>query len=655
MKISIDFSTTRNLDEVIRREWLETNGLGGWASSTISGAHSRRYHGLLVAATKPPVGRMVMLSKFDETIVVGDGRFELSTNRYPGAVHPQGFTFLKSFEKEIFPRFQYEAGGVLLQKTVVAPNGENTTLVLYEVLDAPSEFVLELQPFMAPRDYHSMAHANDAIKRDATFGDGLFSVQAYEGVPELFILVPDATFESRPAWYNNFEYDVERFRGLDFREDLFTHGVFRRSLRKGDRLGVIISSETPHGRDAFRVAREEERRRLSLLQRLAVRDDFTETLALAADQFVVRRGENLKTIIAGYHWFSDWGRDTMIALPGICLATGRFDEAKKILQAFAQSVSRGMLPNRFPDAGEEPEYNTVDATLWFFVAIHKYLHYTHDIAFVRDELIPILFNIIEWHDRGTRYNIHVDTDGLLYAGEPGVQLTWMDAKVGNWVVTPRQGKAVEINALWYNALAIAAELASRFVLPQARMLAGRAASVKERFAELFWNTKHGGLFDYVDGELRDEAVRPNQIFALSLPFPLFEGEKAERILNLVTEHLHTPVGLRSLSPDHPGYRCQYGGDQLMRDSAYHQGTVWSWLLGPYASAMIKVHGASARNEAKAVLSSIIPHLYEAGIGTISEIFDADSPHASRGCIAQAWSVGEVLRAYAEDVWNVSSR
>ncbi len=649
MNIAFDTSITQNFDEAVRREWLETNGLGGWASSTISGAHSRRYHGLLVAATTPPVGRMVMLSKLDETIAVGGERFELSANRYPGVIHPKGFQFLTSFKKELFPQFEYEAGSVRIRKTIVAPSGENTTLILYEVLDAPEEFVLELQPFMAPRDYHNMAHANDAIRREGQFSDGIFRVQAYDGVPEIFISVPGSRFEARQDWYRNFEYAVEQFRGLDFQEDLFTHGVFTVELRGGSKLGIIISTENPSGRSAFALFNQETVRRVSLLQLLPVRDDFTETLALAADQFVVRRGDDLKTIIAGYHWFSDWGRDTMIALPGICLVTGRVDEAKSILRAFAQSVSQGMLPNRFPDAGEQPEYNTVDATLWFFVAVHKYLQDTNDIAFVRDELLPILRDIIAWHDRGTRYNIHVDTDGLLYAGEPGVQLTWMDAKVGGWVVTPRQGKAVEINALWYNALAILAELLHRFGLPDCDTYTQRATSVKERFAELFWSDQMGGLYDYVDGEYKDDAIRPNQIFALSLPFPLLDGERAESILRLVQEELLTPVGLRSLSQDHPAYRPRYGGDQLSRDSSYHQGTVWSWLLGPFVTALINVRGTKAREEALAILQSIHPHLAEAGIGTISEIFDADPPHQPRGCVAQAWSVGEILRAWVENV------
>jgi len=521
------------------------------------------------------------------------------------------------------------------------------------VLDAPQDFYLELQPFVATRDFHSLAHANDFIRRDVSFENGVFRVRPYDGVPELFMSAPGAHFESQPEWYRDFEYSIEQFRGLDFREDLFTYGRCRINLKKGSRLGVIVSTDDPASRDAFELVKAEKSRRENLFTKLPVRlrrDEFAQALTLAADQFIVRRGEDLRTIIAGYHWFADWGRDTMIALPGICLATGRFDDAKKILRAFAQSVSQGMLPNRFPDVGEQPEYNTVDATLWYFVAIYKYLHYTGDDAFVRDELVPVLQDIIAWHDRGTRYRIHVDEDGLLSAGEPGVQLTWMDAKIGDWVVTPRQGKAVEINALWYNALMIFTELSKSFGnAAAAKMFADRAKKVKTRFLEVFWEEQNGYLYDYVDGDHRDSDKRPNQIFAFSLPFPLIEGEKASRILNLVEEKLYTPVGLRSLSPDDSKYRPHYGGGSFERDSAYHQGTVWSWLLGPYIIALVRVEGTAGRKRAEKMIKEFKYHLSEAGVGTISEIFEGIAPHGPRGCIAQAWGVGEILQAYVEEV------
>lgn len=655
MNIRLDKTVLQRFPEASQREWLETNGLGGWASSTVSGAHTRRYHGLLVAATHPPVGRVVLLSKLEETIVTSSERFELGCNQFPNAVSPSGFTYLTSFEKDLFPTFEFSSGNIRLRKTVVAPNGENATLVLYEVLEADDEFTLELRPFVAGRDYHSMTHANDSINRGVEFADSVLTLRTYNDLPPVYISVPNAEFYHQPEWYYNFEYAVEQFRGLDFREDLFTHGIIRVTLRTGDRLGVVISTEKPEGRDAFLLAAKEKRRRETLIKKLSIQDDITKSLSLAADQFIVRRGSDLRTIIAGYHWFSDWGRDTMIALPGICLVTGRFDEARLILRAFAQSVSEGMLPNRFPDAGEQPEYNTVDATLWFFVAIHKYLEYTGDDEFVRAELFPVLKDIIAWHDRGTRYKIKVDpSDGLLNAGEPGVQLTWMDAKIGDWVVTPRQGKAVEINALWYNALMILAGFTKKYdSVGASQTLLDRAARVRISFETLFWNDAESCLVDYVDAETRDAAIRPNQIFALGLPFTLLDDSRGRAVLAVVENTLYTPVGLRSLSPGHSSYRPSYGGDQWSRDSAYHQGTVWSWLIGPLCTSIVKLEGEKGRMRARKVVQNILPHLQRGGLGTISEIFDADAPHHERGCTAQAWSVGEVLRTYVEDVCGVN--
>ncbi len=650
MTITFDQRVTLNFNEVIRREWLETNGLGGWASSTICGAHTRRYHGLLVAAAHPPVGRMVMLSKLDETIEVDGQRLEMSTNVYSDAVHPQGYRYLQHFSKNFFPAFTYEAAGVRLQKTIAAVNGENTTLVLYEVSEASRAFTLELQPFMAGRDYHSLTHANDQMTENLEFENDVFVARLYEGPQDLFLLVPGAAFEARPDWYFNFEYLVEKARGQDFQEDLFTPGVFKCQLKSGDKLGVIASTQNPKDRDAFALFAQEKERRQKLISKLPVIDDATRTLGLAADQFIVQRDNDLKTIIAGYHWFTDWGRDTMIALPGLTLATGRFDDSKKIIQAFAQSISQGMLPNRFPDAGAAPEYNTVDATLWFFVAIYKYLKYTGDNAFIEYELLPVLEEIIDWHDRGTRYSIHVDQDGLLYAGELGVQLTWMDAKIGDWVVTPRTGKAVEINALWCNALAILASLHNSVgQKASAQRFAQRAEKTKDRFQKEFWYEEGGYLYDYINSELRDTSIRPNQIFALSLPYPLLEGRQAKKVLETVTDKLYTPFGLRSLAPDDPHYRPVYSGNGSERDSAYHQGTVWAWLLGPWLTAQVRVNGQEGRATARKCFQRLMSHLEDAGIGTVSEIFDADWPHAPRGCIAQGWSVAEILRAYIEDL------
>jgi predicted glycogen debranching enzyme len=642
----------QDLKFTVQREWLETNGLGGWAGSTISGMNSRRYHGLLVAALNPPVERVVLLSKLDETIYTNDETLELATNQYPGVIHPTGYRYLNKFKKEYFPEFEYEFKNFKLKKTITAVNGENTMLIIYEVPISSESFSLELKPFIAFRDFHGLSHANKDIQSDSRFEDGIFCIKPYDGLPEMYISIPGASFEENPQWYYHFEYTTELERGLDYREDLFSHGRFLWNATPGSRLGIIVSLTNPAGRDVYSIYKKEKFRRQNLIKRLPADDHMGKTLTLAADQFVVRRGKNLRSIIAGYHWFADWGRDTMIALPGITLITGRFSEAKKILSTFAKYVNQGMLPNHFPDTDEEPEYNTVDASLWFFVAIYKYIQYTGDNSFVKDNLMPVLKEIIEWHYRGTRFNIKVNSNGLLYAGTPDVQLTWMDAKIGDWVITPRSGYAVEINALWYNALSIYAYLAQKF--DQEKIGAEfekRALSVKKEFNRKFWYSDKGYLYDYIDESSENKDIRPNQLFALSLPFSPLSKTRQQSVLKVVEKNLLTPKGLRSLAKDHPQYRPSYGGDVLSRDSAYHQGTVWSWLLGPYITALVKVRAEKGRTQARKIFNTISTQFYNAGIGTISEIFDAEKPYADRGCIAQAWSVAELLRAYREDLNN----
>jgi predicted glycogen debranching enzyme len=635
-------------------EWLETNGLGGYASSTVSGANSRRYHGLLVASLNPPVKRRVVLSKLEESIIKVGERFDLSANQYPGVLHPQGFQYLVSFERELFPVFIYEAGGIRLRKTIACVHGENTTLILFEVLEAKEKFQLELLPLCSFKDFHSNAHANDSIGKGFVFESGIFQTKNYQDSCELFISVPGSEFQPTQHWYHNFEYPVEEYRGLDFQEDLFNHGKFSIDMGPGSRLGVIISTGNCRGRDAFKLYESELKRRTAVVKKFT--NPHLQRLALAADQFIVRRGDELKTIIAGYHWFSDWGRDTMIALPGLCLVTGRFDDARKILKAFADSVSEGMLPNRFPDGGEKPEYNTVDATLWFFNAIYKYYQYTRDQPFI-EALLPVLIEILDWHHKGTRYNIHVDDDDLLCAGQDGVQLTWMDAKVGDWVVTPRRGKAVEINALWFNANCIMRDLLHECGDKALAFAYGENATrIQKSFSEVFWHEEGGYLYDYVDGPKKNADIRPNQIYALGLPFSLISSVRAERIFSIVTEKLLTAWGLRSLSADHHEYKRWYGGDPWSRDSSYHQGTVWSHLLGAYIDALINIKGAAGVTEASAILFTFFNHLDEACVGSVSEIFDAELPHHPRGCVAQAWSVAEILRVALEhDLLKVPKR
>jgi predicted glycogen debranching enzyme len=631
-----DFNYSRSL------EWLEANGVGGYASSTVSGANSRRYHGLLVASLNPPVERKVLLSKLEETIINGDDRTALSANQFPGVIHPQGFNHITSFERGIFPTFTYQVSGVTIRKTIATVHGENTTLVLYEVVDAQSPFTLELIPLASSKDFHSNSHANDAIYRGYVFQNNIFRTKNYEDGAELFIAVPGSNFTPTHHWYHNFEYAVEQYRGLDFQEDLFNHGVFSVVLKKGSKCGIIISTKNPQGRDAFKLLEQERQRRDTLIE--SYQQDIIKRLVLAADQFIVKRGEHHKTVIAGYHWFSDWGRDTMIALPGLCLATQRYDDAKKILEAFANAVSQGMLPNRFPDFGEKPEYNTVDATLWFFVAVYKYYNATNDHLFLKS-LLPVLDEIIEWHYRGTRYNIHVDADELLVAGEEGVQLTWMDAKVGDWVVTPRKGKAVEINALWYNALMIMSALHGEDAAKTGYREA--AGKVRKSFNDLFWCEHRKYFYDYVDGDHFNDDLRPNQIYAISLPFDLVSKERAHMVYAAITDNLLTPKGLRSLAPGNKEYKPHYGGSPWHRDGAYHQGTVWSFLFGPYIDVLMKLGGDKAHAKAKDLLEKFMNHLDEGCVGSVSEIFDAEPPHAPRGCIAQAWGVSEALRVIHE--------
>jgi len=473
-------------------------------------------------------------------------------------------------------------------------------------------------------------------------------------MPALYLAHTAAERQATGDWYLNFEYAIERDRGLDFQEDLFNPLALRFRL---DRPAALIASlEARDAASAPELRKQEIHRRAAVIARAPSSEPLVQALVAAADQFIVRRGD-LSTIMAGYPWFTDWGRDTMIALPGLTLMTGRPEVARQILQTFADSVDRGMLPNRFPDAGEAPEYNTVDATLWFFEAIRAYLHYTGDYAFVREHLYGKLKEIIDWHVRGTRYGIRAGDDGLLMCGESGVQLTWMDAKIGDWVVTPRSGKPVEIQALWYNALRIMEDLERRFGnVDGAAVLAERAARARESFNAQFWNQDAGCLYDVVDSDQHDGSIRPNQIFAVSLPHSMLPADRAKQVVEVVRRELLTPLGLRSLSTKDSRYRPRYQGGVWDRDSAYHQGTVWPWLLGPFLTAYVKVHEGSrkARRQAAEWLTGLQPHLMEAGLGHISEVADAEAPHRPGGCMAQAWSVAELLRAAVEDVYRVET-
>jgi predicted glycogen debranching enzyme len=654
--IQLNKDVCGDLDAALGREWLETNGLGGFASSTIVGLNTRRYHGLLVAALKPPVERFVLLSKLEETLIIDGQAFDLSANRYPGAIHPQGFRYLKQFRLDPFPVFTYEIEGIEIEKSVFMIHGENATVVQYHLKknnhpEQHKSLSLEIRPLIAFRDYHSTTHENNAINSSIDEQAGQASITPYQGLPALRLSYSPGEVRKSGHWYRDFEYEAEQERGLDSHEDLFNPLILRFDLKLRKQAAVIASTEPHEAERVTEYQQAEITRRRNVVASTHFEDSFAQDLALAADQYIVSRGDQ-KTVIAGYHWFSDWGRDTMIALAGLTLPTGKHEVAKSILRTFARHVDQGMLPNRFPDAGETPEYNTVDATLWFFEAARAYLAYSGDLDFVRNELYPVFTDIVNWHVRGTRYGIKVDPSGLLSSGEQGVQLTWMDAKVGDWVVTPRRGKPVEIQALWYNALCIMENLAQSLADDAAVKRYRNMATVASwSFNRLFWNEKTGCLFDVTNGAPPDPSIRPNQIFAVSLPYSMLPPERAKRVVEKVQEQLLTPCGLRSLAPDDPQYRGRYTGGQRERDGAYHQGTVWPWLMGPFITAYLKVNQFSeaARNQAAAWLEPLKNHLQDAGLGHISEICEGDAPHHPRGCIAQAWSVAEVLRAYVEGV------
>ncbi len=636
------------------REWLETNGIGGYASATISGAGTRRYHGLLVAATRPPLGRVVLLSRFEEAITIGGQSYEISCNKYPHAVYPEGFKHLTSFRMDPYPKWTFEIDGFELERSYFMVHGENTTVCRWKVLDrldaargedeAP-DCQLELRPLVAFRDHHHLRRNSDDFETGFTTAPGWAAIAPSSELPTLYLAHSGAAIERTGVWYHDFEYDIERERGFDFREDLFQ--PFKLTFNLTSDACVIASTKQKLASQATELEKSEIRRRADIVVRSEIKDESVWPLVLATDQFIVDRGDG-KTVIAGYHWFSDWGRDTMIALNGLTLAVSRPDIARSILLEFGRHISDGILPNRFPDEGETPDYNTVDATLWYFEAIRAYVDQTGDRDLLYKDLYLKLVNIIDWHVKGTRYGIHLDTDGLLFAGAEGQQLTWMDAKVGDWVVTPRIGKPVEIQALWYNALRIMESFAYDHGDVEKRSeYAERAEIARISFVREFWNADAQCLFDVINGDLRDASIRPNQIFAVSLPFSMLDAARARKVVDRVEKDLLTPGGLRTLAKHDPNYVGIYTGSPIQRDGSYHQGTVWAWLIGHFVDAYRKVHSKDPRAERRItdMLEGFKEHLDNAMLGQISEIFDGDEPHLPRGAAAQAWSVAEVLRSF----------
>ena len=660
MTVRLGRGTCDALQPALRREWLVTNGLGGYASGTVAGIASRRYHGLLVAALDPPVGRTVLVGALVEWATVGPERAALHAHEYAdGTIDQHGYRRLESVVLEgSMPVFSYAFGETIVEKRIWMVHGANTTFIRYAVSRGNQAVTLELTPLVCHRDHHTLGHEADGAPAIAA-GDrpagGSFVVRPAGGGRSLMIAAAGGTAAMDGRWFRSFRHREETARGLDDLSDLYAVGTLSRRIEPGSSWTLVLSAEDEPDLDAEAELARERRRTADLVAAAGAGEasSFVRDLVVAADQFIVERRipvsggspEIGRTVIAGYPWFNDWGRDTLIALPGLTLATGRHEDGATILRSFARFIRDGLVPNNFPDlVDEEPAYNTADASLWYPVAVRATELASADHRLV-DDLLPTLVSILEQHLAGTRFGIGLDpADGLLRAGADGVQLTWMDARVDDRVVTPRRGKPVEVQALWINALRLVASwLAER---GDAGGAGARFAAVADQatasFLGRFWRPELGWLADVVDGPDGDDlALRPNQLLALSLPHPLISGDPARRILEAAGTAFLTSIGLRSLAPTDPAYRPSYQGDQRTRDGAYHQGTVWAWLIGPYVDAILRTSGD--RDLARSVLAPFEAHLADAGLGSISEIAEPEPAHIPRGCIAQAWSVAEVLR------------
>ncbi len=671
----------------IEREWLLTNGIGGFASSTITGGNSRRYHGLLVAALNPPVERHLILSQLHETLLINGNEYALHSFSTGGYVN-KGFLNQQSFEQDPLPSYTYNIGDVRVEKTVALVYGENTAVIMYRLRTGRSRIRMKISPLVNFRDYHGDSSRYHMNMQQKSGSDHTF-IKPYELGLDILIGCPGSKYEEAyDCWFEGMYYDVEQDRGLRAYEDHYIPGTFnieagpdsdtgffvvctildRKSanegaattrevkagpaskeevdLAGGDSYKMLIARYMDHSYGKFAI--EAEKVRINKLTE-GCRDEFHRLLTRSADHFIVyRRSTRSRTILAGYPWFTDWGRDSMISLSGLTLATGRYEDAADILSTFSKYIKHGLVPNMFPDEGGEPGYNTVDAALWYFEAVYRYVEKTGDIELVRSGLYDSMLQIYEAYRKGTLHDIHMEDDFLISAGNADTQLTWMDAKAGNTVFTPRQGKAVEINALWFNALKIL-ELISARLGREADEYGILADKVKSSFVKAFWNEDGKYLYDVVNEGQKDDSVRPNQIFAVGLSFPVIDGRMAEYVVEKVWRELYTAYGLRSLSQRSEGYKGRCTGDRYERDSAYHQGTVWTWPVGYFITAFSRTFGKKTgyADMAKAFLRPFRDHLYHACLGSISEIFDGDEPLTPRGCCAQAWSVAEVLRAYVE--------
>ncbi|MGA3060669.1 MAG: amylo-alpha-1,6-glucosidase [Candidatus Bathyarchaeia archaeon] len=666
--------------EAIQKEWLITNGLGGYASSTVLGINTRKYHGLLVAALHPPGDRTVCLSKLDEDITLGKDFYQLGANEFRDVIYPQGYKLLKAFTIAPFPTYSYGFSDITVQKTVFMPKNKNGVSVIYRVSNKNSlEAKFRIYPLLTCRHFH--------IVLDQWRNPLYFSQKSVGNELEISFQNPEATFLCRSTdgvfkekinWVDHLFYRAEASRGEASIDDCFQSGCFEVSVsaqeEKSFAVTAVLSSEDRTSKETLSsIGSTIDEVNATLNQELAYKSDLLDAfyslhievpktdwlnwILLAADSFILQNEVGKKSVIAGYFWFEPWGRDTFISLPGLMLVTGRFSDAKDILQSFIKYCKNGLIPNYVSDKSGEPAYNTVDATLWYVNAVLQYIKYTGDFGFVQEELWGDLQAIIDYHERGTLFGIRLDYDGLLSHGS---RLTWMDAAVGGKEITPRIGKAVEIQALWYNALRIMQLLANSFgEKALAQKYAEMADKTSVSFNEKFWNTKIGCLYDVLDTSNVDTSLRPNQIFAVSLDFTMLDKDKSEKVVNIVNRELATPYGLRTLALSDPKFVGKCFGDRLSRDTAYHNGTIWPWLLGPFVKAYLKINGYSDESRDYAMKNLILPlfssGINHAGLGTLSEIYDCDSPNTPRGCISQAWSVAEPLRAYVEDVLLVKPR
>ncbi|MBS7632208.1 glycogen debranching enzyme family protein [Candidatus Bathyarchaeota archaeon] len=675
--IKLDQAALSRFEEAIKKEWLITNGLGGYASSTVLGLNTRKYHGLLVAALHPPTDRRVCLAKLDEEVCVGNNVYPLGATEFQNTIFPQGFLSLKEFSLTPFPKNVYEVQKIKIEKTVFMPHEKNAVIVLYKILNANSlDARIRISPLVNGRGFHSVTERWKTQQNPTQrYSNAKLHISFNQPQSTMIVVTTGGRYEASEKWIERIYYREEAARGESCLDDCYQTGFFEMEIqaKKHESFAIVaVADSSPDAAegslnelpasfyDLEALYEKEMKRRERLLEKLYEkhvsfsRQEWLSWLVLATDAFIVKAADLGKSVIAGYHWFECWGRDAFISLPGLMLVTGRIDDARSVFLSFKQHLKQGLIPNFIAEPSTLPAYNSVDASLWFVNAVFQYLKYTGDFSFVQEHLWEAAKAIIENYVKGTMFNISLDSDGLLIHGS---QLTWMDAAVDGKPVTARDGKAVEVQALWYNALKVMELLARKFEEPdEAARYRSIAAKTRKSFSEKFWNAEKKCLYDTVEMNRHDDSLRPNQIIAIALDFTMLEAARNESIVDTVHRELFTPFGLRSLAKGDPRYVGIYAGDRRFRDKAYHNGTAWSWLLGPFTTAYLKVKGSSDFRREYAFRNFLLPfftaHISDAGLGNASEIFDGDPPHRPKGCIAQAWSVAEPLRAYTEDVMQI---